>query len=72
MADDFPPEYWTSRAEEARALAERMQDPGCRETMLEIAAGYDRMSKAALRLRDYGQLATEAIALSSAVKSTRP
>lgn len=53
-ADEFPPEYWVSRAHEARVLAERMHAPECRTTMLEIAAGFEYMAEAALRLRQYG------------------
>ena len=32
-------------AEEARAIAMRTRDPAAKETMLEIAASYDRLAK---------------------------
>jgi hypothetical protein len=37
-------EYWRSRAEEARAIADMMDDPEAQRTMLGIADGYDRMA----------------------------
>jgi hypothetical protein len=36
-------EYWQKRAEEAKAEAERMQDPECKEIMLDIAKAYERI-----------------------------
>jgi hypothetical protein len=45
------PAYWQQRAEEARALADQIDDPIARNTMLEIAAGYEQMAAlAAARL----------------------
>jgi hypothetical protein len=43
-------EHWQKRAEEARALAEQMGDEASKQTMLRIAADYERLAeKAALR-----------------------
>ena len=44
MADPKTPAEWTGRASEARGIAERMDDPLARKTMLEIAAGYERLA----------------------------
>ena len=38
------PEHWRRRAEEARSLAEQMDDPDAKASMLEIAAGYERLA----------------------------
>jgi hypothetical protein len=46
------PEHWRSRAEEARNIADQMADTHARDTMLGIAAGYDRLAeRAAARMR---------------------
>jgi hypothetical protein len=50
MADPKTPAEWTARATDARAIAERMEDdPLARETMLEIAAGYERLAARAAK-----------------------
>jgi hypothetical protein len=41
------PEYWWTRAEETRVVAESMQDATSREMMLRIAKDYERMSEKA-------------------------
>lgn len=41
------PTLWRQRAEEARALADAMSDPGAKENMLKIAAAYEEMAKKA-------------------------
>ena len=38
---------WSVLAEEAKAIAEEMKDALSKKTMLEIAAGYDRLAKRA-------------------------
>jgi hypothetical protein len=38
------PEHWRQRAEEARRLAEQINDPAAKETMLRVAADYDRLA----------------------------
>lgn len=38
------PEHWRNRANEARALAEQIQDPQSREAMLRIASDYERLA----------------------------
>jgi hypothetical protein len=43
LLDD--PEYWRSRAEEARVVAEQLSDPEAKRTMLRIATDYDRLAE---------------------------
>jgi hypothetical protein len=38
------PEYWQARAEEARAQADEMHSDEARQSMLEIAALYERVA----------------------------
>lgn len=38
------PEYWRSRAEEARAQADQMHDESTRQTLLGIADNYDQLA----------------------------
>lgn len=40
-------EHWWSRAEEARTIAEFMNDPEARQIMFDIAEGYDRLAERA-------------------------
>jgi hypothetical protein len=52
MATSFinDPEHWRNRAEQARTLANQMSDEVSKQTMLRIAADYDRLAeRAALR-----------------------
>jgi hypothetical protein len=37
-------EYWQKRAEEAKAEADTMDDPECKEIMLDIAKSYERIA----------------------------
>jgi hypothetical protein len=41
------PGYWRARAEEARTLADSIQDSESRQIMLGIARDYDRMAQRA-------------------------
>jgi hypothetical protein len=41
------PDYWRARAEETRALADKMEDPETKRDMHAVAAGYDRMAREA-------------------------
>ena len=43
------PNYWRSRAEEARTIAEQTDDPDAKRTILDIVAGYERMAARAAR-----------------------
>jgi hypothetical protein len=45
MADPNTPAEWLARAAEATGIAERMHDALPRKTMLEIAAGYERLAR---------------------------
>ena len=45
------PEHWRSRAEEARVIAERMNDPHAIGTMLKVAAQYEALAQYAERRR---------------------
>ena len=45
MRKPTPAERWAKMAEEARAIATRTRDPAAKETMLKIAASYDRLAK---------------------------
>jgi hypothetical protein len=49
MASPASLELWLARAAEARATADTMQYPVAKETMLGIAAVYDRMARHAAR-----------------------
>jgi hypothetical protein len=37
-------EYWQKRADEAKAEADKMHDPECKEIMLDIAKAYERIA----------------------------
>jgi len=39
------PGYWRSCAEDARSIANESQNPKIKRTMLDVAAGYDRMAQ---------------------------
>src|SRR5260370_36081703 len=41
------PKHWLDRAKEARALAEQIDEPQAKPTMLAIAADYERLPKVA-------------------------
>jgi len=43
LLDD--PQYWNDRAEEARAKAADMKDPGNKRMMLKIAEGHERQAE---------------------------
>jgi hypothetical protein len=40
-------EHWRERAEEARVTAETFSDTAAKQTMLDIAASYDRLAESA-------------------------
>jgi hypothetical protein len=47
MLDD--PEHWRQRAEEARTIADEVQNPSAKATMLSIAEQYEQMAEYAQR-----------------------
>ena len=47
MPDRFTPEYWRSRAEEVRTLAEQMRDKFSHETLLRMARDYEVLAQRA-------------------------
>jgi hypothetical protein len=42
LEDD--PKHWRQLAEDARATAEQLGDPGAKKTMLDIAEGYEQLA----------------------------
>jgi hypothetical protein len=49
------PEHWRQRAQEMRKLAEDIKDSPARQTMLRIAADYDRLAERAELRSDGGK-----------------
>ena len=49
MPKAFGPEHWHSRAEEARTVAEILQNPEAKREMLELADLYEQIAKDAER-----------------------
>jgi hypothetical protein len=45
------PKHWLDRAKEARALAEQMNDPEAKRTMLKNADDYERLAQRAEQRR---------------------
>jgi len=43
------PEHWLKRAEEARTLADQMNDETSKQTMLRIAGDYERLAEHATK-----------------------
>jgi hypothetical protein len=50
----FDPKHWHTRAAEARAIADKLDDPQSKETMLRIAMEYQHLAqRAAERAKDH-------------------
>jgi hypothetical protein len=47
-SDRLSPEYWQTRADKVRAIADEMFDPQSRETLLRIATEYENLAAQAL------------------------
>jgi hypothetical protein len=47
LIDD--PEHWRKRAKDTRELADQVDDPTARQTLLEIAQSYDELAELAER-----------------------
>jgi hypothetical protein len=43
----YDPEHWRSRAKDARRIADSLDDPGARRSMLKIAEEYERLAERA-------------------------
>jgi hypothetical protein len=43
----YDPRHWRDRAEEARRMADQIQDHAARHAMLQVAAGYERLAERA-------------------------
>jgi hypothetical protein len=41
------PQHWRECAEEVRAMVDNINDPGAKQTLLKVAAGYDEMARKA-------------------------
>lgn len=41
------PQHWRDCATQVRAMVENVVDPGAKETLLKVAAGYDDMARKA-------------------------
>jgi hypothetical protein len=52
MSDPTTPQRWLARAKEARETAGEMQDPTAKQTLLGIAASYEKMAEYAAGLKD--------------------
>jgi hypothetical protein len=53
------PKHWRDRAEEARTLAEMMNDEASKQMMLRIAADFDRLAEHATLRTGIGEAPTE-------------
>jgi hypothetical protein len=50
MPDTFDPKFWRDSAAEARAIAERLNDPKSRRILKEIADRYDHLAEQAVKI----------------------
>jgi hypothetical protein len=54
-------EYWRTRAEKAKAEAEKMRDPECKQIMLDIAEAYEKIADFKRQVRQDNPKATKAV-----------
>lgn len=47
LSDKLPPEYWRTRADKVRAIADEMFDQQSRETLRRIATEYENLARRA-------------------------
>jgi hypothetical protein len=55
--------FWSCRAAEARSVATQMSDELCRNTMLALAARYERLANRAVGGDIFGRARTDAVAV---------
>jgi hypothetical protein len=50
LPDTFDPKFWRDSAAQARALAQKLDDPDSRRVLIEIAGRYDELADRAIKV----------------------